>query len=179
MMALEKDEPKEKAPFAKLLDAMVAKKAAENTKTGKEEDLEDLNILPLPDEQVIGDGYLEWRWMLDEHVVSAKLSVRVPNKMGLDSGNYKVELMKVYEDVSDDIGGTYAKALGQALISAWNWQRVWKDHAGELLLKAMSNVVNVDGSPAVPEGMIDGADGADGTDGADGVDDADRLVGQP
>lgn len=36
----------------------------------------------------------------------------------------------LYEDVS--------KELGQALVSAWNWQHVWKPHAGDYLLSELS-----------------------------------------
>lgn len=124
----------EKNGFAQIMD-----KIAEGLAKKKEEAEEDLNMLPKPAIQMLGDGIIIWRWFCGGVVIEAMLATRHENQENLEPGKYVISMKMpesdngmytLYEDVS--------KELGQALMSAWNWQHVWKMHAGEFLLDEMS-----------------------------------------
>lgn len=129
-------EANEKHPIAQLLDKVVegmAKKKENVPSTN------DLNILPKPGVQDIGDGVIVWRWFVGGVVIETALATRDNNQMNIEVGKYMISvkmpesdngMYTLYEDVS--------KELGQALVSAWNWQHVWKLHAGDYLLSELS-----------------------------------------
>lgn len=126
----------EKNGMAQILDKIVEGLASAKK---KEESSEDLNMLPKPGVQDIGDGVLVWRWFVGGVVIETVLATRHENQMGIEAGKYTISMKMpesdkgmytLYEDVS--------KELGQALMSAWNWQHVWKLHAGDFLLDEMS-----------------------------------------
>ena len=124
----------EKNGFAQIMD-----KIAEGLSKKREESGEDLNMLPKPGIQDIGDGIIVWRWFCGGVVIESILATRYGNQMDMEPGKYTISMKMpesdngmytLYEDV--------AKELGQALMSAWNWQHVWKLHAGDFLLEELS-----------------------------------------
>lgn len=127
----------DKNGFAQVLDKIV--EGIANSKNKEQSSSQDLNMLPKPGVQQIGDGVIVWRWFCGGVVIEAVLATRHGNQMNLEEGKYLISvkmpessngMYTLYEEV--------AKELGQALMSAWNWQHVWKLHAGDFLLEEMS-----------------------------------------
>jgi hypothetical protein len=108
-------------------------------KRAKNSDNDMLNMLPKPDSQSISDGVIVWRWNLDTCIVESVLATRNSNPLKLEKDTYVVNIQmpkteECYYSLFDDT----AKEIGQALMSAWNWQHIWKLHAGDFLLEILS-----------------------------------------
>lgn len=128
--------------FKEILDKLseAAKKKAETTaeveqQQQNENQREDLNVLPLPDDQAIHDDCIIWTWECngnDNFSVQAVLFTA-----GNKKGQYQVEMFHTCIR-SNVVGFLFdeAKEVGQALISAWQYQNVWKDHAGDFMEKS-------------------------------------------
>lgn len=110
--------------------------AAQGNGSGSDE-AEDLNKLPKPTEQKIDkeQGYIEWSWgcgSTDYKVVSSLNTV---------TGEYYVTIQRVVTSAQTPgvfgMSGDDAKIVGQALVSAWNWQEIWQMHAGEFIAREM------------------------------------------
>lgn len=100
-----------------------------------------VNVLPKPDTQEIGDGVIVWRWTLldGSTIVESVLAFKEKNQQNLSKDEYVVSLK-----LPSSENGTYSfyddtsKAVGQAILSAWNWKAIWKLHAGDFLLESLS-----------------------------------------
>lgn len=127
----------DKNGLAQVLDKIVEGmgKAKKNVSTD-----DAANILPKPISQEIGDGVIVWRWMVPgEIVVEAVLATRTDNQSGLEKNEYVVGIqMPDSENDTYALFGDAAKHLGQAVLSAWNWQNIWRLHAGDYLLELLS-----------------------------------------
>jgi hypothetical protein len=143
----------EKNVIAQLLDALVERKKSDD---------DVLNMLPKPSSQEIGDGFIVWRWVIDGvAVIESVLVTRNSNPTGLEKDKYVVNIQLPESD-----NGCYAfleetpRELGQALLSAWNWQHVWKIHAGDFLLELLSQEPVQEPEPFVPSQgtVIEGID---------------------
>lgn len=121
----------EKNGFAKFLDSLVEKK--------KEEADDVLNMLPKPDTQEIGNGYILWRWNAEAAIIESILATRNSNELGLEKDSYIVNISLPHsEECAYTLFNDTAKEIGSALLSAWNWQHIWKLHAGDFLLDVLS-----------------------------------------
>lgn len=121
----------EKNGFAQFLDGLMEKRNKSNDDV--------LNILPKPDSQVISEGLIVWQWRLDSCVVESVLATRNTNPLNLEKDKYVVNIqMPKTEECLYSLFGDTAKEIGQALLSAWNWQKIWKLHAGDFLLEVLS-----------------------------------------
>lgn len=120
----------EKNNFAKFLDSLVERKKDDNDDV--------LNMLPKPNTQEFGNGFIVWKWLLNNAVVESVLVTRDSNETGLEKDTYVVNLiMPQSEEYSYTLYEDMAKELGSAILSAWNWKNVWKLHAGDFLLEEM------------------------------------------
>lgn len=98
-----------------------------------------LNMLPKPNSQEIGDGIIVWRWFAGEAVVESILTTRNHNQVNLEKDTYVVTLqLPESESFSYSFFDESSREVAQALLSAWNWQHVWKLHAGDFLLDILS-----------------------------------------
>ena len=102
---------------------------------------DDLNVLPLPATQdVIQDCMIVWKWPINNsfEVVAVLYTKDTPE--GNKAGDYEVELgafSTINFSASEE-----AKFVGQALISAWNYQNIWKLHAGEFMERQLMQPAN-------------------------------------
>lgn len=110
------------------------------SKLGKKSEGDVLNMLPKPDSQSIGDGVIVWQWIVEDKVfIQSVLATRNHNQLGMEKDQYLVTVkMPESEDFSYAMFDETAKDIGQALLSAWNWQNVWKLHAADFLLETLS-----------------------------------------
>lgn len=117
-------------------------------KSGNETLPEDFNTLVLPNSQDIETDRILWTWMVCEDVppydgpedprtylITGELRTK-----GATKGSYSVGMCIAHGDNTIDIGTVNfahneAKDVGRALISAWNYHNVWKDHAGYFIEK--------------------------------------------
>ena len=119
--------------LGKLSEAAQKKSAELEGESQDESPPDDLNFLPLPDNQEIHDDCIIWTWECngnDNFSVQATL-----HTSGNKKGEYYVEM---FHTSGPNVVGfifTEAKEIGQALISAWRYQYVWKDYAGEFMEK--------------------------------------------
>lgn len=125
----------EKNGFAQVLD-----KIAEGVSRNAKKDDDVLNMLPKPNNQEIGDGIIVWRWHLTSGtVIEAILATRHSNQVNLEKDTYVVNVQfPKSNNCSYSFFDDTAKEIGQALLSAWNWQNVWKLHVGDFLLETLS-----------------------------------------
>lgn len=145
----------EKNGFAQVLDKIV--EGISSAK--KKEPGDDLNMLPKPHLQEVGDGIIVWRWYIGGVVIESILVTRQANQMGLDKGEYTVSMKLPESDKGMyTLNGDIAKEIGQSLTSAWNWKNVWKLHAGDFLLGELSKepaqAVELDDITAVDDSEI-------------------------
>lgn len=89
--------------------------------------------------QEIGDGIIVWRWDASETSVEAVLATREHNQINLEKDRYLVSVKMPESDnytytLMDDV----AKQIGEAITSAYQWQFVWKQYAGDFLLEQLS-----------------------------------------
>lgn len=97
-----------------------------------EDEAEDLNILPKPNKQEIKKdlGLIEWYWYCGLYTVHSCLQT--------PTGEYKIELTGASGETPQQIfEPEEAKMVGQALLSAWNWQEIWQMHAGSFIAADM------------------------------------------
>lgn len=103
---------------------------------------EDLNILPLPDTQWISKDEVEWVWAIEPNT-QVSVVLHAVDKDDHRGGDFEIILHQHKSEDYRSINATYAKRLGQVLISASNWHNVWKDHVGTLLERSL-------GGPWIP-----------------------------
>lgn len=158
--------------LAKVLTDAAARaqaKAAEiNEAEDMEPDVDDLNILPMPDRQEIVPGkWMQWTWFVGPEVKVFGI-LYLKDWEDKQKHQYEVQLsfpgppMSVF-NLPDDM----PKYIGQAMISAGNYQKIWKAHAGEFLERELlgdsepedlpPNHVEI--MPPPYQQIIDGADG--------------------
>lgn len=98
-----------------------------------------VNILPKPSTQEIGDGIIVWRWFSSGVVVEATLATRENNQSKIAVGKYVIAMkMPESDNAMYCLYEDSAKEIGQMLLSAYNWQNIWKLHAGDFLLEELS-----------------------------------------
>lgn len=109
-----------------------------------------LNMLPKPDSQEIGDGIILWRWNIEGvAIVESVLATRTHNQVGMEKGKYVVNIqLPESENFSYAFFDDTAKDVAQAMLSAWNWQHIWKLHAGDFLLEVLSKEPVDESAPA-------------------------------
>lgn len=109
-------------------------------KSRNDSNSDDMYILPKPNSQEIGNGIIVWRWHLNDAIlVESVLATRNANDIGLEKDQYIVNLkMPESQNFSYTFLDSLTKKIGQALLSAWNWQEIWKIHAGDFLLEILS-----------------------------------------
>ena len=120
------------------------KEASERAKLNVEtaEEQEDLNILPLPEDQIVMDDRIFWIWRPwgEDVVVHGILFTKDVDK-GRElqqKGSYRVDLLMAGKsDNHFQLFGDSAKRIGQALISAQNYENIWKEYAGEFMEKQL------------------------------------------
>ena len=165
----------EKNAFAKLLDDLATKKkesekmTKESGEKGATVESDDLNILPLPTTQRVGTHSLTWTWTCDTTLVVSTLDVV--------EDRYHVTLRRTSWG-EEYLAGDNAKILGQALISAWNWKNVWKQHAGELLLRTMKDDVERDVENAENAGNVESVESVESVEIRESLG-IDGMIGQP
>lgn len=104
----------------------------------RDSDKDSAHNLPKPDTQEIGDGIIVWRWVASEIIVESILTTRENNQANMEKDIYTVGVkMPESENYTYMLEGDTAKEIGQAILSAWNWQHIWKVNAGEYLLRDM------------------------------------------
>jgi hypothetical protein len=127
-------------------------KQAEQAKQASQDSL----VLAKPDSQEMVDGALKWIWRTDVGRITAMYFQK--NMNDRTAGEYVIELL--FEVASDYFVYTpeQSKMLAVALYSAYVWENIWQQHAGEFLAvkpkmpKAFedgpwkSKIVNGDGS---------------------------------
>ena len=126
---------------------------AEQAKAAQESDEEESGIpeaggtLPKPNTQELRGTFIRWTWIpcpKELHRPAAKVTATYSRT----SRDYKVE---VDVDQSNAIfDGDQAKAFGEALISAWQWQFIWQQNVGQFLVEADSPENNVENLPMAP-----------------------------
>ena len=138
-----------KNSFAKGLDKLVES----FTKKSESDQADVLNMLPKPNSQEFGDGLIVWRWITDSVMIEAVLAVRENNSSGLPKDAYVVTMqMPESENFIWSMFDDTARIIAQALLSAWNWQNVWKLYAGDFILEEMAKQpVTMIEQPEVPE----------------------------
>lgn len=103
-----------------------------------------------PTNQVIGDGFIAWQWVLLEGnvVVESALSLREGNETNLPVGDYAVSLrLPASEQEGDPVyvfSDESVNIVGSALCTAWEWKDVWTEHAGEYLRELISRPVETE-----------------------------------
>lgn len=133
--------------------AQAAAKASENQQAKNNVDYdddegvpepEDLNILPLPNYQEIVSGkWMQWCWIIADGQTVGGIKVFGILYLsdvggGKRKGEYEVQLClgKHHGSTEENVfhlAPGLTKEIGQALISAQNWQNIWKQHAGTYL----------------------------------------------
>lgn len=139
--AVDPEQRKKAQAFAEMIKAMAKQQRREGLIENNQvavEDEDDLNILPMPIDQKVLPEYMLWTWQPTSRVlVSAYLF-----RKNVDYANFKHKRGEWYvvmekDEESATIGFSTdfdeAKLVGQALISAWNYERVWKLHAGTFM----------------------------------------------
>lgn len=134
----------EKNGFAQILDAIAGglskmKDGAAEKKPAGNQSADLVNVLPKPVTQEIGDGFIRWRWRPDLAKVEAILATSAKNPYGLGNGNYAVNVQfPMHPECAYSMLEDVAKNVGQTILSAYNWQHIWKIHAGDFLLASMN-----------------------------------------
>jgi hypothetical protein len=127
--------------LTKFADAARERKAQLDEQDANTTPADDLNILPLPTEQRVEKDRIVWTWLPwgEEISIQGVLYTRdIPlsySKSEMQKkGDYVVH-MYFAGDSLDPVHffGDCAKLVGQALISAWNYQHIWKQHAGDFI----------------------------------------------
>ncbi len=137
----------EKNGFAQVLDKLFesfkgAMNNGERTIAAGHDSGSVANVLPKPNSQEIGHGIIVWRWETPIAKVESILVTNSVNQVGLEKDKYVVNLqLPQSEHCAYSLHDDTAKELGQAVLSAWNWQHIWKLHAGDFLLENMSQEV--------------------------------------
>lgn len=136
----------EKNALAQILDTIVGGigKMKENIEAnpdnrlglGKKED--DLYNLPKPATQEFGQGFILWKWIGEFTRIEGVLATNDNNPYGIAKGKYVVNLQLPKTDqCAYSMHDAVAKVVAQTVLSAWNWQHIWKLHAGDFLLASM------------------------------------------
>lgn len=155
----------EKNGMAQILDK-IAEGLANAKKKETESYSDDLNMLPKPHMQEIGDGVIVWRWYIEGVVIETVLATREANQSKLSKGEYSVSMMLPKSSKGMYVlNGDISKDIGQALTSAWNWKNVWKLHAGDFLLGELSKepaeMIETDDDNEVEAEVVDSVDTAE------------------
>jgi len=120
--------------------AEVLQQVVEKTKENTEEISvveEDLNILPLPIDQIVQKKCMTWVWIPMEGVqVTGKLFTAHDDEFSPGDWLVEMSIPGIYTD-SYELTEDSPKLIGQALISAWNYKNIWKQHAGDFLEKQL------------------------------------------
>lgn len=129
--------------------------AAENAKANQEQEqqqpevkTEDLNQLPMPIKQVMEIDQIIWTWDLPKGFEVSAFLYRTGDK----AGTYEIDCCFPFDDDSDQnevytATPEQAKLFGHALISASNWQNVWKQYVGEFIARDMEPTVTIQRTP--------------------------------
>jgi hypothetical protein len=119
--------------FADALKEAIQKNSDNVDGEGMETEPEDLNILPLPVQQAVEQTHMMWVWTPMQGVfVFGKLYTAHDD--GFNPGDWIVEMaIPGIDSESYAFTDDAPKLIGQALISAWNYKNIWKQHAGEFL----------------------------------------------
>jgi len=127
--------------------AEVLQQVVEKTKENTEEISvveEDLNILPLPIDQIVQKKCMTWVWIPMEGVqVTGKLFTAHDDEFSPGDWLVEMSIPGIYTD-SYELTEDSPKLIGQALISAWNYKNIWKQHAGDFLEKQLMNSSDTD-----------------------------------
>ena len=125
--------------LADALKEAIQKNADNVDNDSAETEPEDLNILPLPVQQIVEQTHMVWVWTPMEGVlVFGKLYTAHDD--GFNPGDWIVELaIPGIDSQSYALTDDAPKMIGQALISAWNYKNIWKQHAGEFLERQLMN----------------------------------------
>lgn len=130
----------EKGGLAQFLDKVV--EGMGKMKENNSQNNSDLaNVLPKPTTQTIGeDGTIYWSWITPTDIlVQSLLATKENNEEKIAKNEYIVRIfMQCKQDVLT-FKDEEAKLIGQAVLSAYNWQNIWKIHAGEFLFEELSN----------------------------------------
>lgn len=138
----------EKNGFAQILDAIAGgltkMRDGAVADPAKVVDGDSNAILPKPTTQEIGAGIIVWKWENDFAHVEGVLATNSNNQCSLEKGAYIVNVQfPQTEHCAYSMHNNTAEIVGKTLLSAWNWQHIWKLHAGDFLLEALG------ASPAV------------------------------
>jgi len=129
--------------FSKLTEAFTRGQDRLNQERNERhgEEPEDLNILPLPTRQDISlDKWIRWTWEIGEGDIAWVIVTLFLNDYEnlYRPGDFETELVFCKPmDVFTLGDSEYAKSLGQAIVSASNWPKVWQQHVGALIKKSI------------------------------------------
>lgn len=94
-------------------------------------EVEDLNILPLPTTQVIDfDNWIQWTWEVSSEMKVVVTLYLSGYEEAYKAGEFDIELIFVHKTEMVGMEPEEAKTLGQAIVSASNWHKIWKQHVG-------------------------------------------------
>lgn len=95
---------------------------------------EDLNILPLPTTQVIDfDKWIVWTWEVSSEMKVVVTLFLSGYEDGYKAGEFDLELVFAHKTEMIGMEPEEAKTLGQAIVSASNWHKIWKQHVGTFI----------------------------------------------
>ena len=94
-------------------------------------EVEDLNILPLPTTQVIDfDNWIQWTWEVSSEMKVVVTLYLSGYEEAYKAGEFDIELIFAHKTEMVGMEPEEAKTLGQAIVSASNWHKIWKQHVG-------------------------------------------------
>lgn len=140
----------EKSGIAQFLDRL-AEGMSKAKESSSESSQEVANILPKPDSQEIKDGLICWKWKTETTTVESFYATSSVNRLEMPKGEYLIDL-KISGKISNgkniyQLTSEIAKEIGQAILSAHNWQHIWKIHAGEFLVGDANEPENFESEP--------------------------------
>lgn len=92
-----------------------------------------LNTLPMPSKQEILPSEIRWTWKIGLHGTVQAFYFGATNEFHVELNTAGMLCLKPDESL----------ALGQALVSAWNWENVWQQHVGHFVQKEMTEKTQV------------------------------------
>mgnify|MGYP001576906516 CR=1 FL=1 len=95
---------------------------------------EDLNILPMPDDQEIFPTLIRWTWFIQKGLYVCGV-LYTQNQDFHNAGDYVVEADIDEKATLHVWTPEVAKEFGVAAVSASNWVNVWQQHFGHLFAK--------------------------------------------
>jgi hypothetical protein len=103
-------------------------------KYGQDLKEDDLNMLPLPTcQEIAPEQHIRWTWHVPCRGGGARVAVTLFVSTNLDleikSGDFMIEVFLPVLVLTP----VEAKAFGHAVISASQWQNVWKQHIGTFI----------------------------------------------